>query len=198
MQGSIFIPDITGFTNFVNHIEIDLGVSIIKELLDEIIISNPLEVELSEIEGDAILYYKIGEPISFVNMFAGFKKISEAFDTRYNSLKARYGIEAPLSLKFIVHYGIIKVYDIRGFKSLYGETVIESHRLLKNGSGLSNYILITEDYFTALKQTASDIDINDLRMTYSCANLFDGLRKISYYFFKYLPNVINESLCLRA
>jgi hypothetical protein len=198
MQGSIFIPDISGFTNFVNSVDIELGVSITKDLLNEIIQSNPLDIELSEIEGDAILYYKIGEPISLVNMFAGFKKISEAFDAKYNSLKALYNIEAPLSLKFIVHYGIIKVYDIAGFKSLYGETVIESHRLLKNGAGLSNYILITEDYFTALNQTSSDISINGVKFSHYCSNLFAGLRKFGYYFFNYFPNMINENSLLRA
>ena len=142
-----------------------------------------MDIQLSEIEGDAILYYKIGEPISFLSdMFAGFKKISEAFDVKYNSLKAQYNIEAPLCLKFIVHYGTIKVYDILGFKSLYGETVIESHRLLKNGSGLSNYVLITDDYFSALNQTTSDIELNDVKLTYSRSNLFDGLKKLVIIF----------------
>jgi hypothetical protein len=198
MQGSVFITDISGFTNFVNSVDIELGVSIIKDLLNEIIQSNPLDIELSELEGDAILYYKIGEPISLMNMFEGFKKISEAFDAKYNSLKALYNIEASLSLKFIVHYGHIKVYDIMGSKSLYGETVIESHRLLKNGAGLSNYVLITEDYFTALHQNTSDISINDVRLTHYCSDLFTGLRKFGYYFFNYFPNKINENSFLRA
>jgi len=198
MQGSIFIPDISGFTNFVNSVDIELGVSITKDLLSAIIQSNPLDIELSEIEGDAILYYKIGNPISLINMFEGFKKITKAFDAKYDSLKVQYNIKAPLSLKFIVHYGIIKVYDIMGFKSLYGETVIESHRLLKNGAGLSNYVLITEDYFAALNQTTSDISINDVKLTSYCSNLFTGLRKIGYYFFSYFPNKTNENSCLRA
>ena len=197
MQGLIFIPDITGFTNFVNSVNIDLGVSITRDLLTEIITSNPLDVELSEIEGDAILYYKLGNPIPIKNMFAGFKKISEAFDNKYSSLKNLYNIEADLSLKFIVHYGNINVYDVRGFRQLYGETVIESHRLLKNGCGASNYILITEDYFNALNQSTSDIPFIDSEFTYN-SGLFNGLRKIGYYFFSYFPNKLNEASFLRA
>ena len=80
MKGTIFIPDMNGFTNFVNNININLGVSIIQDLLNEIIVNNPLQLELSEIEGDAILYYKEGDPICLNEIFAAFKKISEAFD----------------------------------------------------------------------------------------------------------------------
>lgn len=58
MQGLIFIPDITGFTNFVRKIDIDLGVSITRDLLNEIIDNNDMELELSEIEGDALLFLK--------------------------------------------------------------------------------------------------------------------------------------------
>jgi hypothetical protein len=198
MQGSIFIPDITGFTNFVNSVNADLGVTIIKDLLNEIIINNPLNIKLSEIEGDAILYYKTGKPICIEQMFAGLKKISTAFNTKYNYLKNQYNINADLSLKFIVHYGNIKVYDIAGFNSLYGEAVIESHTLLKNGAGLSNYILITEDYFKALNVSTSDISLHDLDYKYYCSKTFEGFRKISYYFFNCLSKDIFENTLVRA
>lgn len=198
MQGLIFIPDICGFTNFVNRVNIDLGVFIIQDLLNEIIDSNPLNVELSEIEGDAVLYYKLGKPISLKRMFGAFKTISEAFDIKYSSLKALHNIEADLSLKFIVHYGDINLYDIKGSRKLYGETVIESHRLLKNGAGTSNYILITEDYFTALQQTTTDALLSASELTYYCSDLFTGLRKIGYYFFSCFTNKTNKNALLRA
>ena len=63
MKGLIFIPDISGFTNFVKKIDIELGRKITRELLIEIIESNPLYLEISEFEGDAVLYYKQGKPI---------------------------------------------------------------------------------------------------------------------------------------
>jgi len=59
MQGLIFIPDISGFTNFVKNIDIDLGVSITSDLLNGIIDNNPLDLDISEIEGDAVLYYRL-------------------------------------------------------------------------------------------------------------------------------------------
>jgi len=196
MKGTIFIPDMNGFTNFVNNINIDLGVSIIQELLNEIIINNPLQLELSEIEGDAILYYKEGNPFCLDEIFDAFKKISEAFDNKYCLLKSKYNLDMDLSLKYIVHYGNINVYGINGFKQLYGEAVIESHRLLKNGANSSNYILITEDYFNALHATASDVSTNNTELTFYSSEFFTGVRKIAYYFYSYIKHY--ETTLIRA
>ena len=157
MKGLIFIPDISGFTNFVKSIDMDLGASITRDLLNSIIDNNPLDMNLSEIEGDAILFYKLGKPFPLEEVMSGFKNMYEAFDSRFKKWKLQYKIEADLSLKLIVHYGDIIVYDIKGFKKLYGETVIESHSLLKNGSGIADYILVTEDYVRALHQNISDL-----------------------------------------
>ena len=198
MKGSIFIPDMTGFTHFVNNIDSELGVSIIQDLLNEIIQSNPLNIELSEIEGDAILYYKEGNPICLHEMFEGFKKISEAFDSRYRYLKELHNINLDLSLKFIVHHGNFNVYHISGFRQLYGEVVIESHRLLKNGANSTNYILITEDYLNALNETASDFILKEKGFSYLCSDFFTGLRKVGYYFFNLFPNNFYENSLIRA
>jgi hypothetical protein len=193
MKGLIIIPDISGFTNFVKNIDIDLGVSITSDLLNEIIDSNTLDLEISEIEGDAILFYKAGMPLPLKNMFACFKKIYEAFNSKFESLKSSYNIEADLSLKFIVHYGDINVYNIKGFRKLYGQTVIESHCLLKNGEGNRNYILITEDYFKALDQAVSVVSSSNWEYTTSSSQSFTGLRKIGYSFFNYSSNKALEN-----
>ena len=60
--GLIFIPDISGFTRFVNETEIEHSRFIIEDLLETIINSNQLGLQISEIEGDAILFYKFGDP----------------------------------------------------------------------------------------------------------------------------------------
>jgi hypothetical protein len=188
MKGLIIIPDITGFTNFVKNIDIDLGVSITSDLLNEIINSNPLDLEISEIEGDAILYYKEGPPLPLNIMLAGFKDIYEAFNKKFEGLKSLYNLDANLTLKFIVHYGEINVYNIKGFKNLYGQTVIESHCLLKNGEGNKNYVLITEDYFKALDQTVSLISSSNWEYNISSSQTFAGLRRINYSFYNYSCN----------
>lgn len=183
MKGLIFIPDISGFTNFVKSIDMDLGVSITRDLLNSIIDNNPLDMDLSEIEGDAVLFYKLGKPFPLKEVMSGFKNMYEAFDTRFKKWKLQYKIEADLSLKLIVHYGDIIVYDIKGFKKLYGETVIESHNLLKNGSGITDYILVTEDYVKALNQNISDLLIAETEHSTCESQLYSGVKKIAYYFF---------------
>lgn len=183
MQGLIFIPDISGFTNFVKSIDIDLGVSITSDLLNGIIDNNPLDLNISEIEGDAVLYYKIGKPIPLQEVFNGFKYMYEAFDTRYKRWKLLYNIEADLSLKLIVHYGDIIVYDVKGFTKLYGETVIDSHNLLKTGNDAKEYLLITEDYVKALQQNISDVLLSDFECNPYTSQLYSGVKKIAYYFF---------------
>ncbi|MDQ3019785.1 MAG: DUF2652 domain-containing protein [Bacteroidota bacterium] len=60
-KGLLFIPDISGFTKFVNEMEIGHSRLIIQELLETMINANEIGLEISEIEGDAILFYKFGE-----------------------------------------------------------------------------------------------------------------------------------------
>src|SRR5210317_526358 len=57
----IFIPDISGFTQFVSETELNHSQHIITELLEALIGANQTGLEISEIEGDAILYYRFGE-----------------------------------------------------------------------------------------------------------------------------------------
>jgi hypothetical protein len=191
MQGLILIPDITGFTNFVKEINIEDGVSITHELLSEIIDHNVLGLQLSEIEGDAVLFYKVGEPIPMEEMLDGINTMYEAFERKYHALKLQYDIQSELSLKFILHYGDMDVYEIRGFTKLYGQTIIESHRLLKNGSTYSSYILITEDYVKALG-TPDVLYIPGKGNFPLCFSEFiSGLREITYYFFHFPPKDAN-------
>lgn len=168
---------------------INLGVSITRDLLNNIIDNNPLDMDLSEIEGDAILFYKIGNPFPLKEIIIGFTNMYEAFDTRFKKWKLQYDIEADLSLKLIVHYGDIIVYDIKGFRKLYGETVIESHNLLKNGNGICEYILVTEDYVKALHQNISDLLFADNNYLTSQSQLYSGVKRIAYYFFSTVKKV---------
>ena len=60
-QGLIFIPDISGFSRFVTRTEIDHSRLIVQELLETLIEANEIGLEVSEIEGDAILFYRYGD-----------------------------------------------------------------------------------------------------------------------------------------
>jgi len=191
MQGLILIPDLSGFTQFVKGISMDAGKSITRELLSEIIDNNTLDLDLSEIEGDAVLFYKVGQPIPLKKVFEGINAMYYAFERRYQALKLLHNIPADLSLKFILHYGEMDYYEIRGFKKLYGQTIIESHRLLKNGYGSGSYALVTRDYINACGQTKVEYIPGKGCFPMFFSQLFAGLREISYYFFHYPPYAAN-------
>jgi hypothetical protein len=59
----LFMPDIRGFTEFVSVTEIQHAQSIIGELLEIIIESNQINLQVSAIEGDAILFYRLGQAL---------------------------------------------------------------------------------------------------------------------------------------
>ncbi len=53
-----FLPDITGFANFVNRTEISHQEHIISELLNLLVYEEQLGLDLVEVEGDALFYLK--------------------------------------------------------------------------------------------------------------------------------------------
>ncbi len=65
-QTFICIPDISGFTRFMSETNFDLGSKVIPSLLNKIVYSNELGLKISEIEGDAVLFYRTGDLPSLV------------------------------------------------------------------------------------------------------------------------------------
>jgi len=150
-KGLLFIPDISGFTRFVNETEIGHGRLIIQELLEIIINSNSLDLKISEIEGDAILFYKFGEAPSLAQlyrqveeMFCNFHKNLLAYDDRrYCQCKACVAASG-LTLKIITHFGEFTEYQVKEFRKLIGKDLIVAHQLLKNSIQPHEYWLVTE------------------------------------------------------
>jgi hypothetical protein len=135
---------------------------------------------LSEIEGDAILFYKVGEPLPLHQIFNGIETIYEGFNNKFSQLKERHSLQADLSLKFIVHYGDLNIYKIKGFTKLFGQTVIEAHSLLKNGYDASHYILITEDYFKGLNKSHTDVPKSNWKFATYSSVTYNGTREIDF------------------
>lgn len=63
-KGLVFIVDISGYSQFIREISLSEGISVIRHLLKGIIKCNQLSLNISEIEGDAILFYHLGTPPS--------------------------------------------------------------------------------------------------------------------------------------
>ncbi len=150
-RGLLFIPDISGFTRFVNETDIDHSRLIIQELLETLIKANRSGLEVSEIEGDAILFYKFGDVPDMSElykqveaMFCGFHKHLIAYDSsrfcQCRACKSAVG----LTLKIITHYGEFTGYTISTFNKLIGRDVIVAHQLLKNDIDHHEYWLVTD------------------------------------------------------
>lgn len=151
-KGLLFIPDISGFTRFVNAVEIDHSRFIIQQLLEELIKANDSDLQISEIEGDAILFYKFGEPEGLGNLYKQVEKMFRAFHQyliAYDNRKicqCKACISAvDLTLKVVTHYGEFTPLNVRQFNKLIGKDVIVAHQLLKNDIPQHEYWLITKD-----------------------------------------------------
>ena len=149
----IFIPDISGFTEFVTQTESKHSSHIISELLEEVIKVNTIGLEISEIEGDAILFYKKGDPPKLEELLDQAEKMFNAFHYYIKIIErdnvCRCGAclnSSKLTLKFVCHYGTLDEVRVQNFTKIMGSDVILSHRLLKNSIKSKEYILFTDKY----------------------------------------------------
>ncbi len=155
----LFMPDISGFTEFVSTTEIQHAQSIIGELLEIIMESNQLNFQVSAIEGDAIFFYRLGEAPALHQLL---EQVQHMFTKFHQQLK-RYDHERicqcgactaakNLKLKFFAHYGEVSSYNVKEHHQLFGKEVIILHRLLKNNLNKKEYTLLTN---SVLEQNGS-------------------------------------------
>jgi len=158
----IFIPDISGYTEFITRTEIRHSKHIISELLEIIINANKLSMKVSEIEGDAVLFYRIGEAPSLADIIEQVKKMFIDFHSHLKVIQrdnvcqcgaCRSAIN--LTLKFITHYGVLNETVIGNFSKIIGGDVILAHRLLKNKLNAREYLLLTENYWERTNSSES-------------------------------------------
>ena len=150
-KGLLFIPDISGFTRFVNETEIEHSRVIIQELLELLINANQMGLEISEIEGDAILFYKFGETPDVAALYHQVAAMFRAFHRHINAYEDRRYCKCQacnsainLTLKVITHYGEFTGYNVKNFNKLIGKDIIVAHQLLKNDIEQHEYWLVTD------------------------------------------------------
>ena len=151
MHSFLFIPDISGFTKFVNNTAISHSQHIISELLELIIDADELGLEVSEIEGDAVLFFgrdtvpgldKITEQVK--KTFIKFHEHLSLYDSQRICQCGACSTASGLSLKFVAHCGEMQVITVKGGEKPYGPDVIMAHRLLKNDVPSDEYLLVTD------------------------------------------------------
>ena len=149
----LFIPDITGFTNFVKQTEIEHSQHIISELLELIIDSNTIGMEVAEIEGDAVLFFKHNSVPGPDDIISQVKKTFLDFHNHLKSYESKRicscgacSTAINLSLKFIIHIGEIGFTVVKDRKKPFGADLILVHRLLKNNVPEKEYLLLTNSF----------------------------------------------------
>ncbi len=133
---TILIPDISGFTDFLTQTEIKHSSHIINELLEGIIQSNNLGLHLSEVEGDAVLFYKKGRAIPKSALVEQCSAMYQHFHTQLKIIErdsiCRCGAcssASNLTLKFIAHFGNIQEIQSHRGRHDCGPPVVEKrHR----------------------------------------------------------------------
>jgi uncharacterized protein YndB with AHSA1/START domain len=156
-QGFLVVADITGYTAYLSHSELEHAQDVLKTLLDLLIDHTKPPLVLSGLEGDAVLSYTIDstrfEGQAFVEMiehtYVAFKR---AIDLMVLNTSCECNACAninTLDLKFFVHHGEFVVQELRGREELVGSDVNLIHRVMKNQipeqTGLRAYTFYTAD-----------------------------------------------------
>ncbi len=194
-ESLLFIPDISGFTDFVNTTEINHSRHIISELLELIINSDQLKLTVSEIEGDAVLFYKedipsVSELIEQCQLtFKNFHSHLRRYDTERICRCGACETASQLSLKFILHRGDVQKINIKEHQKLHGSDVILAHKLMKNSIPENEYILLSDEF--DLDSTKMDIDNHG---QFSIVKGKDNYKELGEHAYSYIPikNLLSE------
>ena len=154
----LFLPDISGFTKFVQSTEAEHSQHVISELLEVLIEANKLDLQLAEVEGDALFFYLEEEIPSQEKLLAQIETIFTAFYSHLKLLEKNRVCPcnacstAPnLQLKIIAHSGELQFINVQGKRKPFGTQVIEAHRLMKNSVDSDNYVLLSKDLTEVIK-----------------------------------------------
>jgi hypothetical protein len=148
----LFLPDISGFTEFVQTTEVEHSQHVISELLEVLIEANTEQLQLAEIEGDALFFYKENEIPSLEKLLAQVEHMFTAFHSHLKLLEknricpCNACSSAPkLQLKIIAHCGALQFINVQNNRKPFGSQVIEAHRLMKNSVDSDNYVLLSKE-----------------------------------------------------
>lgn len=147
----LFLPDISGFTEFVQSTEVRHSQHVIAELLEVLMKANTQKLQLAEVEGDALFYFKEEIP-SLEKLLAQAESLFTAFYSHLELLKknricpCNACATAPnLQLKIVGHCGDIEFIAVDGKRKPFGPEVIQVHRLMKNSVESDNYVLFSRE-----------------------------------------------------
>lgn len=201
MKGSpmlICIPDISGFTEFMSETDFNLSSKVIPALLNQIIYANEIGLKVSEIEGDAVLFFKTGKMPSLEKLinqcrifYTEFYKELDVLREKYKKSNDADAIPDILGLKIILHYGKeIALTKVGNSIKLFGEDLIVAHKLLKNKIKINDYLLITEGLTNYYKENNLDEQFDWASLKQNAIE-YEHVGEIKYYYINLEPLIEN-------
>ncbi|WP_430908095.1 DUF2652 domain-containing protein [Maribacter sp. 2-571] len=190
----ICIPDISGFTEFMSEADFELSSKVIPSLLNNIIYSNEIGLKISEIEGDAVLFYRQGRLPSLQSVLDQCHYFYTEFYRKLHELREQYlknenanSIPAILGLKIILHYGTqIAPVKVGSRIKLLGEDLIVAHRLLKNNVPFDEYILLSDDFISTYSEEELEKTLSRTSFLKKVES-YDHVGEVAYYYMQLVP-----------
>ena len=183
----LFMPDISGFTEFVNQTEVQHSGHIISELLEILLDANTLNLQLAEIEGDALFMFKTDSIPDFEELMTQVKQMFIAFHQHLLLYKHRRICNCgacsgagQLTLKFVIHISPIDFIEVRGQRKPYGPEIVKLHRLLKNDVNSNEYVLFSEEAIQHLEIKDSS-PFTSYETTYDFGTINYSAQTISHF-----------------
>jgi hypothetical protein len=153
-EGALVLADISGYSKFIAQTEVDHSWSILHELLDTMVRALQGRMDVSQVEGDAILFIS---GLSTAEVVAAAEQTFIAFHRRLRDMRAVTTCPCGacanigmLKLKFVVHHGRFSRQRLGSVEQLHGADVIVAHRLLKNTVPSKEYLLVTDAVLSRL------------------------------------------------
>ncbi|MDZ7775107.1 MAG: DUF2652 domain-containing protein [Bacteroidales bacterium] len=195
----LFLPDISGFTAFVNQTEINHSHHIVAELMENLLLSNQLNMDVIEIEGDAVFFYKTNKIPTLQELFRQTEQMFLTFHNHLQQYEAQRICKCGacssannLTLKFVAHSGPVQPIKIGKFSKLHGKDVIISHQLLKNEVPSDEYLLITKQLLSEMPDVENKSTDNFQKVEASAKYDHYGEVPYVYYDFNFLHKKVES------
>ncbi|MBC7876797.1 MAG: DUF2652 domain-containing protein [Anaerolineales bacterium] len=166
-HGYLVLADISGYTGYLAHVELEHAHEILTDLLETIVGQFKQALTISKLEGDAVFANvdeeKLPRPESLLelieNTYVAFRRRRDGSQRSTTCTCRACQSMNLLELKFFVHYGDYIVQNISGIRELVGSDVNLAHRLMKNhvteNTNWQAYALFTQ---SAMECTGLQLD----------------------------------------
>lgn len=151
-----------------------------------------MNMEVAEVEGDAILFYKENFEIEIdailkqtETMFLKFHHHLKQYEQHRICNCGACSTATNLSLKFVVHQSEIGFTMVNNVKKPFGPGLVTVHRILKNQVRSPEYVLFTEIFFSAIENYQKIF--NSPLKFYEGSEIYKTIGEVKYKYLDYTP-----------